>query len=1699
VNESIAFGADDQVIDGAPVGVATEPAGTSRTPASRGADWGLDDPEVSWGFNDPEITDQGPPSSSFKDSIMTPLPEMKSDPMLEPWKGGVSQEEANKPLPKTINEDNVHQIDSYFKYLGGLAGDDPEKISLIEQARKEAMKGEGVGTIDFLSTFHTPKVAPGTYQGKPAQMAAGAYNAVSGMVDFFGSPEGMAVLGSGNLPAGLRRAVSGAFAVDMARQTPGLVMELSKAWKEGDVQKATELAISSGMNVAFAKKAAEHAMAPEATIHAEALAKDLAKAIERAPMEGGTKVERSPGIEIRSPLPLTAGLVDALEQTHSARTERITTIPEAPRELEIPGTVEGIPVKDLANGETTGQSGTHETIPVSDVDRNFGLNDARQAGLDPVREKFEQLPAQEQSRIPTDEPASQNLAESTGQAPTPERFETIDDLLRFREQRRREEVDLYQKEIGLTPEEAGKLQEILARDGSTTSFERKIGADKSARLEHFFENSPLNQKDGPFQFWEFDRNYDPQELVGETDKGFVAERLVRALQREPEQSANNDHFLFSAIAARKFQELGGTQSDLARAVDHYTTRNSGSAGDKLEFFQSTTRKVGEFLRSQGVELQPGDLAKSRHGSVLRTEIERLSGSPSEVSETPAAVVEQKQETPQLGATSSPEPSKVLSMATGSTPSAPGAPSSPAPVPSRIPSLPKGSRIPLVSSMAAGFKTLRKALAPQTIDKDAGIFSRILRENTAQGALDLVRSDAALADYRRLFDRTPVSKDWVFDPGQPLPHNYAVIDALERSRGSLPTELQAMAQAFDAEFAWRINEAQRLAPDALQRLIKDYFPHMWEKPEKGASSFMAEVAARAPFHGSKAFLKQRTIEFFHEGLERGLKPISDNPVDLLLAKMHQMDRFILAQRTLQEAKAAGMYKYLPLGREMPEGWLTVKDPAFTVFAPPVMTMHEAFDAGIRRGLMDFIAKMGFKHERVAKLGVNQWGQYTTGKGEILSKFGSPDFVIMHEIGHGLDERYGLYNQLSSNAALKAELKALADERTGGAPTPRKFRDYIQTPEEQMANVLHAYLYAPELMEKVAPNVKKAFANIIRAHPELEDLNQIKPSLAMATGQSDFPLAGPVLSGHWIMPEGPAQVLENHLSPSLQRFMAFRTIRAASNILNAAQLGFSAFHVGFTSLDASISSVAVGLHYALTGDLKTGAKRIAAAPAVPMVNYFIGKAIQAKMIDPTSKGVQVLNFPKLGIAGAKVNFRAGTETALDSIAKLAVKGGLRASVDPFWQTTITRNMVRALHEGGAMNYGKSALKLPFAILEQSMRPISEFLVPRQKLGVFAQLAYREMERLGPGASVDDIRNAMAKAADTTEDRMGQMTYDNLFYQRWIKDLALIGFRAYGWQLGKYRAAVGAVTDSAKFITGNGELTNRMLYPVALAMVTASIGALVQYLATGKQPDDLKDYFFPRSGVTDPSGKEQRYALPTYLKDLVGEAKLLKDPTKAGEVLSHKMNPLISLGWDMMRNRDFYETEIRHPGDPLFKQLQDEAGYIGKTAIPFSVSGYNKLGEEGAPELQKLLPFIGIVPAKKSITMTAAEAKASEIIQAIMPAGARSKEQFEKSQMKSKLLKNIQQNTEDGLAQIQKAVESGIIRPQDARQIFGRRTLTPLEYQVKRMPADKAMEVWDLASPQERNSLKVIIIPKVAGSTVLAPEKKKSYLDLLNKHNP
>jgi hypothetical protein len=1038
---------------------------------------------------------------------------------------------------------------------------------------------------------------------------------------------------------------------------------------------------------------------------------------------------------------------------------------------------------------------------------------------------------------------------------------------------------------------------------------------------------------------------------------------------------------------------------------------------------------------------------------------------------------------------------------------PAAPPSPQP-----PSSPAIAKAPGPLSSWWKQKTLgiRKLFAPQTIDAAAGMTANAIRHYNARSAQLEARADHALADARSNFDRSPVQRSWTYDPARPLPRNYQFIDFSERGGSNLSPADQKLKGQFDQILKDAVNEVHRVDPNALRKLITDYFPHLWEDPE-AANRVFADVLSHRPLLGSRGFMKQRTLEYFVDGLKAGLRPVSDNPVDLLLTKLHEINRFIAGKDIMAEMKRIGARKFVYAYEKPPEGWRQVDDPTSTVHGPPFVTVPEAYDEQMRVKTVEILDKLGVKHERLAKLPGMRWGEYhagtTGGQGPIKTRFAGPLSVYWHELGHALQERYGWIDRIAHDAKspklggrseIENQLRNLADLRAGGPPgsptatgTPN-FRKYIRTKDEKAAVMLEAYLHAPGEMQRVAPDIYSRVKKFIGDHPEIHGLEEIRPNLVLGAGAKEIPVNGMVILGHWYSPEGAAQVVDNYLSPGLQRFGIVRALRTSSNILNGLQLGFSAFHAGFTTIEQAVSTFALGLNYLGEGRILKALGRMAAAPLAPVAKYYTGKAVQTAMVDPLWAG-------KVKVLGRDYQLSPKGEALVNQIAELAVKGGLRATTDPFWKTQITRNMIRAWHEGGVKRWAGTPLQLPFALSEQMMRPILEFLVPRQKLGAFAELAEFYMRRLGPNADIHQVRAAMARAADAVEDRMGQMTYDNLFYNRAMRDIALLGFRAYGWQYGKYRSLGGGIRETLQTpgrIARGGEIvTPRMAYLAALPLVAGGIGSVMNYLNTGQAPQDWRDMLTPRTGRLDRNGNPERLSLPTYLKDLMSDWHDVPNLKKMARSFTHKLNPMFSWGYDLFNNSDFWGTKIYNDDDPLVQKAADIAKYTLRTATPFSVTGHMRLLEAHPSVMQQVLPYFGFVPAKRELTMTAAQLRASELMQDTMPRGARTAEQAEHSKFISTLMRDMKEQDPEWQANLQAGLASGKIRPDELNRLFNSLPLTPFQYQVKKLSAEDGMKVWDLAKPDERDQIRTILIQKIWQSKTLQVPEKIRLQDLLN----
>ena len=972
--------------------------------------------------------------------------------------------------------------------------------------------------------------------------------------------------------------------------------------------------------------------------------------------------------------------------------------------------------------------------------------------------------------------------------------------------------------------------------------------------------------------------------------------------------------------------------------------------------------------------------------------------------------------------------------------------------------------------------IRRVLFPATLDESASQIAHMIRDLNGARAIAIQRADVALAKWRSAFDRTPVLREWTYDPTKPLPANYAFIQAVESGNvANLPKDQQDLALLMRRQLDERIAQVQKLNPEALKSLIDNYFPHVWKNPDAANAAISKVSPAARPLEGSKAFLRKRTLSYFTDGLKSGLVPVSDNPVDIHLFKLAEMDRFIMAHRILNDANAAGLRKFIGVFSPKPEGWSKVEDRTSTVFAPPFVTVKEAFDQNLRKGAEDFIKKMGWNYDRVigkfqaAGFKRNTWGFWQPATDTLKVREFSTEKTLFHEIGHGMDQHFGLSEWIDKRvpkSVQETELKRLSDARNPNAKG--KHYEYIHSRDERMAEITATYVTAPDFLRENCPETLKAYQAFLDAHPELWDIRDLRPGLERGIRDVEVPVHGQVTLGHWYMPDGAAQVLNNYLSPGLSNRGWYRSIRSISNLLNSATLGLSAFHLGFTSLEAVASQVSVGLWQALHGHPIKAGKLIISSPAAPVTNYYRGKALQRAMLHPDQA--------------------TGT---MRGLADLALKAGLRATIDPFWKTEFTRNFRKAL-AGVRMNLASGTIPKGEAlrvitnlipmIIEQSMRPIAEILVPRQKLGVFAEMMHAELQRLGPSASLNDLRAAAARSADSTEDRLGQMTYDNLFHNKVAKDLLLIAFRAYGWQLGKYRAiskaigeGVGAANDLLHL--RKPKVSTNLTYFPALVMVAGIMGAITQKILSGKDPESVKDLFLPRSGKIDGQGHEQRLALPTYLKDLISDWHDAPDLKKMGVSFWHKLNPALSIACDAFNNKDFYGTEIRHDDDPAWKQAFQLGQFLAKSFIPFSVTGTMKLQESGAGPGEMALPFIGIVPAKKVLTETPAEARAEELYAGTLPQGSRTQDQTDHAHLLNQIKAQMRMDPAKGTQLLaQNAVQ---LHTLDFNSIFKDNLVPQIILHTKQLTIDQGMSVFDLATDLERQQLAPVLLQKLGNA--------------------
>jgi DNA repair protein RadC len=561
---------------------------------------------------------------------------------------------------------------------------------------------------------------------------------------------------------------------------------------------------------------------------------------------------------------------------------------------------------------------------------------------------------------------------------------------------------------------------------------------------------------------------------------------------------------------------------------------------------------------------------------------------------------------------------------------------------------------------------------------------------------------------------------------------------------------------------------------------------------------------------------------------------------------------------------------------------------------------------------------------------------------------------------------------------------------------------------------------------------------------------------AVGMSKVRLAGENYEMH---PDG-ARIIQNYLSPGLRGKPVYDVVRNASSLLNQAQLGLSFFHAGFVTMDTTTSKASLGIEQIVNGLQRRNLGKAAEG----VVN--VGKAAIPLYapIETIWRGSKVLQ--EYGAPGSVGGDFAAMTDALR-------KGGGRVTMDDFYSSNAIKSFKQAYADG---NVAGAIIRAPMAAVEALSHPLMNWVVPRMKLGVFADMAREEIERLGPGATLEQQRAAYRKAWDTVDNRLGQVVYDNLFWNKTLKDSMMLGVRSVGWNLGTLRELGGGIADSNpkaivdRLSNGDPLLTHRMAYAMALPILAGTAGAMIQYLHTGQGPQTLRDMLFPRTGNKNKDGSDERVVLPTYMKDV---ASYLQHPVQTAV---NKVNPMISMMAEMYQNKDFYGAEIRNTNDPLMQRIGQEAKFVLKAPIPFSISGFNRRAGGGAGSAVE--SALGVTPAPASISRSAAENAMVEAIQRKSPAAGKTPEEVERSVMRTSLMSSARSG-QDIHAQVQQLVQSHQLTPVAANRILSDARLDPKVRMFRSLNLDDAQRVYNLGTPAEKQMFLMPLRAKEARS--------------------
>jgi hypothetical protein len=944
---------------------------------------------------------------------------------------------------------------------------------------------------------------------------------------------------------------------------------------------------------------------------------------------------------------------------------------------------------------------------------------------------------------------------------------------------------------------------------------------------------------------------------------------------------------------------------------------------------------------------------------------------------------------------------------------------------------------------------------------------------------------ALENFRDMFVRLANDPAAVLDladaiedprPDRPIPKQYR--EALSVIK-DLYDQAKAEVEKAGLTVQWRDNYLARGG--------------FWGDESVEKTFFKRHILRRRPIEGSKSFTKKRAFPTLRDRVEATKqRPPTWNLIDLQIEKIREMYDLVAGHRLATWAKTrpleAGGALFVPVGRKAPKDLVQIDDPAFVVYAPPAITVKEAFDQKLMEGAEQWADTLGVQYSRHAR--TSKWGvTYTTEEGTvgIKMKVGSPESALVHEIGHALDRLYGLGDILRNVDNADAELSTLADMRFEGVETTDEYKAYVQEPNEHIANAVAAFVWAPEQMRKVAPNVYAELQRLSdEGEPQYEPLNRLRDTRSMVFGEREatLRLGGPILMGRYYALPEVARVINNHTMKGLGgRSAIYDSYRWLNNAMIRMVLSFSGFHAVAISQEAGVNAFGTALSEGVAGRFKRAIRPLAMAALFPAEAY--RQAWKGTLAQRRYVGV------------------GPGDAMLDSEIQRIILGGQRIHMERDYSTQSWQQLKDALKGEGMQRVFGGLYHLVPGVLEMVSVPVMEWFVPKVKLGVFLTRVERRLAALPGDPTLETLRQICTEESDYVDNAFGEMVKDNLHWNRILTDVLQSAMLSPTWNIGSFRGFAGGIASLPRAAgykrkmlgyidekgkrqeVPEGRISSSLGWLIGVLVFAAYISSLYQ-LAHGQGPTkDLKDVFHPRNGAKNPDGSPERRTMPGMGKDIY--AALHRLPWSLGVVASHKVGPLANMLQDTIANEDDLGTEVHDWNDPVRKQLVDYFLHYAPGKInPITFQSIARDRREGRSYEEMGESLLGISRASADVDRTAAE----QMLRDLRGPVHRTIAQKEALDLEREIRQGRQAGTPAGTARAQAARDSGQLSRRQMALAEKQARTTFLESSVSRLPLDQALKVYEAGTEDERAQINAILVRKrsLIGA---APREKQEWL--------